>query len=358
MPKSYPDFPHHTQIAKYFEAYVDHFGFRSKIRFSTPVEQALPDGDGWRVRAAGEDHRYDYLLVANGHHWDPLMPEPAFPGDFDGRQLHAHHYKSKDEFRGKRVVVVGMGNSAMDLAVEASEVGAATFLSARRGVYVIPKYMLGKPLDQFFTSARIPWKLRRLMAEKLHQHVVGDMERYGLPKPDHRIGSAHPTVSGRILDRLTHGAVTVKPNIERLESDSVRFIDGSVEKADVIVYCTGYKVTFPFFDRDFIEAKDNDLPLFMRVFHPTQPRLAFVGLLQPLGAIMPLAEAQGRWIAQWIKGEYRLPPLAEMRRRMDEERRIMFARYVKSKRHTMQVDFDDYMLELEREIQRGKRRKN
>jgi dimethylaniline monooxygenase (N-oxide forming) len=361
MPKSYPDFPHHTQIAKYFDDYVDHFGFRDRIRFRTSVEHAAEDSDGsWSVCLSHDGREeirdYEWLLVANGHHWDPLLPEPAFPGHFDGKEMHAHFYKSKRELAGKRVVVVGMGNSAMDIAVEASEVAEKTFLSARRGVYVIPKFMLGRPLDQFFTSARVPWSVRRRLAERLHRLVVGDMERYGLPKPDHRLLDAHPTISGRILDRLSHGAITPKPNIAQLEGDAVRFLDGSVEKADIIVYCTGYKVTFPFFDNALLAAKDNDLPLFMRVFHPAHPRLAFVGLLQPLGAIMPLAEAQGKWIAERIRGTYALPPLPEMKRRIDEERRVMFSRYVKSKRHTMQVDFDDYILELEREIHRGRKR--
>jgi hypothetical protein len=286
------------------------------------------------------------------------MPEPPCPGaeKCAGTQMHAHHYKSKDALRGKRVVVVGMGNSAMDIAVESSEVAERTFLSGRRGVHVIPKYMLGRPLDQFFTSAHMPWRARQKLGEALHRLAVGDMERYGLPKPDHRLGEAHPTISGRILDRLGHGAVTPKPNIAELMGDRVRFTDGTVERADVIVYCTGYKVTFPFFDPAFVSAKDNDLPLFMRVFHPEHDGLMFVGLLQPLGAIMPLAEAQGRWIAQYLLGEYALPPGSELRRRIDDERKRMFARYVKSKRHTMQVDFDDYLLELERELRRGHRR--
>jgi cation diffusion facilitator CzcD-associated flavoprotein CzcO len=363
MPKSYPDFPHHTQIARYFEDYVDHFGFRKTIHFTTSVEHVSKAEDGqWRVRIRGangagaEERSYGAVLVANGHHWDPLLPDPPFPGRFDGQEMHAHHYKSKYDLRNKRVVVVGMGNSAMDIAVESSEVAERTFLSGRRGVHVIPKYVFGRPLDQIFTSARIPWPVRRRLAEALHRLAVGQMERYGLPKPDHRIGEAHPTISGRILDRLSHGAITPKPNIAELMGDRVRFTDGTIEPADVIVYCTGYKVTFPFFDPEFISAKDNDLPLFMRVFHPDHARLMFVGLLQPLGAIMPLAEAQGRWIARYLLGTYALPPEREMRAQIEEERRRMFGRYVKSKRHTMQVDFDDYLLDIEREMRRGEKR--
>lgn len=364
MPPSYPDFPHHTQIARYFEDYVDHFGFRDTIHFRTSVAHATRGDDGrWHVRIRGakasggdETRAYRALLVANGHHWDPLLPDPPFPGSFDGRTLHAHHYKSKDELRGKRVVVVGMGNSAMDIAVEASEVAGRTFLSGRRGVHVIPKYAFGRPLDQFFTTARIPWPIRQRMGELIHRLAVGDMTRYGLPQPDHRLGEAHPTISGRILDRLTHGAITPKPNVAELLGDRVRFADGSIEPADVIVYCTGYKVTFPFFDPSFVSARENDLPLFMRVFHPEHAGLAFVGLLQPLGAVMPLAEAQGRWLAQWLRGEYELPPEHEMRAHMEAERRKMFARYVSSKRHTMQVDFDDYLVAIAREMKRGAKR--
>jgi len=249
-----------------------------------------------------------------------------------------------------------MGNSAMDIAVESSEVANRTFLAARRGAWVIPKYLFGKPLDQLVTIPHIPVKLRLRAFEAMLKLTVGDMGRYGLPKPDHRLGQAHPTVSGRILDRIGHGAVTPKPNIAELMGDEVKFADGSVERADVIVYCTGYKVTFPFFDESFISAPDNDLPLFRRVFKPEIANLAFIGLLQPLGAIMPLAEFQSKWFASYLLGEYALPPRAEMLADIERERERMFRRYVKSKRHTMQVDFDDYLHALKKEIRRGQAR--
>ena len=360
MPKSYPDFPHHTQIAAYFDDYVNHFDLRRRITFETSVEHAeLTSGtpQRWRVRLSnGEARTYDMLIVANGHHWDPLLPDPPYPGSFDGRQLHAHDYRTKDELRGKRVIVVGMGNSAMDIAVESSEVAKRTYLSARRGVYVFPKYLFGRPVDQLFTSARLPWAVRQRIGEALYKVAVGEMERYGLPKPDHRLGEAHPTISGRILDRLGHGAITPKPAIAKLAGDRVEFSDGTTEEADVIVWCTGYRVTFPFFDTSFIAAHDNDLPLFFRVFHPKHTQLAFVGLLQPLGAIMPIAEAQGKWLAKHLRREYALPDAAAMNRRIEEDRHAMFARYVPSKRHMMQVDFDDYLGDLAQELRRGAKR--
>jgi dimethylaniline monooxygenase (N-oxide forming) len=155
---------------------------------------------------------------------------------------------------------------------------------------------------------------------------------------------------------VAHGEVQPKPNIAALEGDRVRFVDGSVELADVVVYCTGYKVTFPFFDESLISAPDNDMPLYKRTFHPEMDNVFFVGLMQPLGAIMPIAERQGTWIADYLSGRYALPAASTMRADMERERERMFRRYVRSKRHTMQVDYDDFMLELDRESARGAER--
>ena len=358
MPKSYPDFPHHTHIAEYFNDYVDRFGVRDRIVFETGVDHARRGDDGvWMVGLdTGETRTYDALAVANGHHWDPRWPEPAFPGEFEGKQMHAHYYVDNDDFRDKNVLVVGIGNSAMDIAVESSFVARRTFLSSRRGAYILPKYLFGRPLDQVGVNAltgRLPWGFRQAILTAMYRIGVGRVQDYGLPEPDHKLGDAHPTISADFLNRIAHGEMTWKPNISRLDGDRVRFADGSSEPIDIIVYCTGYQVTFPFFDEDFISAPDNDLPLFRRVFKPGVDNLAFIGLLQPLGAIMPLAEAQGRWLASYLRGEYRLPPLPEMEADVRAERERMFRRYVASKRHTMQVDFDNYLYELGKELKAG-----
>jgi hypothetical protein len=269
--------------------------------------------------------------------------------------MHSHEYKGEDAtfFRDKRVVVLGMGNSAMDIAVEASFSAEKVFLAARRGAYVIPKWVFGRPLDQIGTAPKVPFKVRQLIARTLLRASVGDMERYGLPTPDHGILEAHPTVSDDVLSRIGHGEITPKPNIERLTERSVVFVDGSEEPADIVVYCTGYKVSFPFFDADFISAPDNDLPLYRRVFHPDVDGVYFIALLQPLGATMPLAEAQSEWVCDHLQGRYQLPPKADMLADMERERTAMQRRYVASKRHTMQVDYDDYMFDLKRERKRG-----
>ena len=358
MPASYPDFPHHTQIARYFDDYVDRFGLRESIEFETAVEHAARDADGaWTVTlAGGERRRYDALLVANGHHWDPRWPDPPYPGDFAGTQMHAHDYLDNAGMADRNVLVVGIGNSAMDISVEASFVARRTMISTRRGAHILPKYLFGRPLDTIGVNAltgRLPWAFRQAVLTAMYRVGVGRMSDYGLPEPDHRIGEAHPTVSADFLNRVAHGEVVYKPGIESLHGDHVAFTDGSNEPVDVIVWCTGYRVTFPFFDPDFISAPDNDLPLFRRVFKPGLDNLFFVALLQPLGATMPLAEAQGRWIASYLRGEYHLPGAAAMQADIDRERARMFKRYVASKRHTMQVDFDSYLHELSKEQRAG-----
>jgi dimethylaniline monooxygenase (N-oxide forming) len=357
MPKTYPDFPHHTHIRQYFNDYVDRFGFRDQISFQTGVRHARREQDGtWEVELdSGETRRYDALLVANGHHWDMRWPEPPFPGadSFEGVQMHAHQYRDNSSLEGRRVVVLGMGNSAMDIAVEASYVAAHTYLAARRGAWVVPKYLFGRPVDQIHNDPRIPFKVRQRVLHTLVRVAIGDPERYGLPKPDHMLLEAHPTVSGRILDRITHGTIAPKPNIAALEPTRVRFTDGSAVDADVIVYCTGYKISFPFFDEHFISAPDNQIELFWRAFHPDYDNLFFIGLLQPIGAVMPLAEAQGRWVADYLSGRYALPAPAQMRRDIEADQRKMRRRYVASKRHTIQVDFDDYMHSLQKELKAG-----
>jgi hypothetical protein len=185
---------------------------------------------------------------------------------------------------------------------------------------------------------------------------VGSVERYGLPKPRHGILQAHPTVSDSILSRLAHRAITPKPTVAALLGDRVRFADDSVEEADVIVYCTGYKISFPFFDPAFISAPDNDLPLFMRVHMPDVDNVFFVGFVQPWGAIMPIAEMQAKWVGDYLRGTYALPDSAAMHVAIQRERTALFARYVTSMRHTMQVDADDYLYDLARERRAGAER--
>jgi dimethylaniline monooxygenase (N-oxide forming) len=366
MPEDYPDYPNHWQIAKYFDDYVDHFGLREKIRFRTGVTKVEPSDGDWEVtvedaRGRQETNRYGAVMVANGHHWDPRWPEPPFPGsdEFSGEQIHAHHYKEPDILEGKRVLVLGIGNSACDIAVESSRNAEATFLAMRRGAYVIPKYLRGVPTDEAGPPvlSRLPLPIQRYFFMSAIKVAAGDMAKYGLPEPDHKLLEAHPTVSSDLLPRLGHGDIKVKPNIDSYPGGhAVRFVDGSEEEIDLVVYCTGYKINFPFFDHDLISAQDNRIPLYRRVVSVEHPGLYFIGFIQPLGAIMPIAEAQSEWIADLFEGKAALPSVAAMHNVIEREDRRMAKRYVSSKRHTIQVDFYPYLRTISRERRNGARR--
>jgi len=357
MPEAFPNFAHHSQVFQYFSDYCDHFGLREHITFNTAVEKAERNREGlWEVRlSTGETRIYDALFVCNGHHWDPRWPEPPFPGHFNGEQNHTHYYRDGDVYRDKRVVVLGMGNSAMDIAVELSYVAKAVYLAHRRGAYIMPKYLFGRPIDQWAVPG-VPYWLARPFLSLLLRLQVGTMEKYGLKRPDHKLFEAHPSVSSTILDRIAHREIVPKPNIASFDGDLVRFEDGTEVEADAVLYATGYKVTFPFFDKEFIDAPDNELPLYLRMFKPELPNLFFIGLYQPLGAIFPIAERQACIAGDYLKGAFHLPAQAEMEGAIAREQEAMARRYVRSKRHTMQVDFDAFLSQLQREWKAGARR--
>jgi thioredoxin reductase len=370
MPESLPDYPDHRQIAAYFDDFVEHFGLREKITFRTEVTRVTPAGAGpeplWEVtfrsRDGGEPETrtYRHVVVANGHHWDPRWPEPSFPGasTFPGEQLHAHYYRTPEPLAGKRVLVLGIGNSACDIAVESSRVARSTDLAMRRGAHILPKYMFGIPTDRLTDSplVRAPLKVQQTVMAGLLRLSQGKVTDYGLPKPDHDVLHAHPTVSQDLLNRLGHGDITVRPNIDRFEGSKVFFTDGTAGEYDVVVYCTGYKVSFPFLGEEVVSAEDNHVSLYRRVVDPDHPGLYFVGLIQPLGAIMPLAEAQAEWIGDLVTGVGALPSAGEMRSQIAAYDDNLRKRFVASKRHTMEVDFHSYRSEIGRERKASRKR--
>ena len=376
MPEDYPDYPSHWQVAKYFDDYAARFGLTEKITFRTEVVSVEPvDGageangsgaadGGWQVTVEGPDGRrtegYRAVIVANGHHWKPRGPEPAFPGAdaYEGEEMHAHHYREPDVLEGKRVLVLGIGNSAVDIAVESSRIAEKTFLAMRRSAYVLPKFLGGKPIDEASPpiSTYLPMSVRRFFMNRLLKMSIGEMTDYGLPKPDHKLLEAHPTVSSELLPRIGHGDIAVKPNIDRFVGGrTVRFADGSEEEIDLTIYCTGYEISFvPFLDEKVFASRDNRMPLYKRAVSVESPGLFFLGFVQPLGPIMPIAEAQSEWIADLLTDGAALPPAAEMRKEIAAYERWMDKRFVSSKRHTIEVDFHPYLREIRKERKRSK----
>ncbi|MDX1691716.1 MAG: NAD(P)-binding domain-containing protein [Acidimicrobiia bacterium] len=354
MPDDWPPYLHHTQVLEYFERYAETFDLRRSITFRTRVTDVRPAPDGgWDVTtepAGGGDaetRRHRAVLVANGHHWDPHLP--SWPGSFDGRILHSREYRSPEAFSGRRVLVVGIGNSGTDIAVDLTGEAAHVSLSTRRGAHVIPRFILGRPTDQWATrfSSRLPLPLARALYRVLLNAARGRQRRYGVPEPPNRLLEEHPTMSQEFLPLVRDGAITVRPDIHTLEGDAVRFVDGSAAEFDAVVAATGYTISFPFLP--WLEVRDNDIGLYRKVVHPDHPGLFFIGLIQPLGAIMPLAEAQARWVARLLRGAP-LPSTAEMKRSIAADRAALEHRYVPSRRHTIQVDYFPYLDLMDAEV--------
>src|SRR5437764_13298765 len=369
MPDHYPDYLSHEMVARYLDDFADHFGFRGRIRFRTEVTRAEPaPGGGWDVTARQRDTgatctgRYGAVIVANGHHWDPRYPEPAFPGAgaFAGVQIHSHQYRAPEPFAGKRVLVLGIGNSACDVAAECSRVAARTLIAMRSGAHIIPRYLAGRPADRLTLmrpAMMMPLWLRRFAVALLVWIARGGMTRCGLPKPGHRLLCGPLAVSDSLLHGLRRGEIVIKPAIDRFEGDRVHFRDGSTEQVDVVIYGTGYKISFPFLRESLIVARDGEIPLYHRVVPPALPGLYFIGLVQPIGAIMPVAEAQSQWVADLLAGRAALPPEPEMNREITSYRNAIARRYDRTGGHAIHVDFLPYLREIRKERAAGARRR-
>jgi len=351
MPDDWPDFPTHELIAEYFQRFAEDNDLLRRITFRSPVTSVeplpcpgSPGSHGWAVTTATTGTRtYRSVLVANGHHSTPKVPD--FPGEFTGETFHSHDYRDPSVFTDQDVVVVGVGNSGMDLACDAAKVAKSVRLVTRHGVHVIPKYAFGRPIDQFGSPlvAYLPFPVERKIYEVLLRLSAGRPEDRGLPKPDHRLLHAHPTVSAELYDRVGHGDIVMKPGIERLVGDRIRFADGSEEHADVLVLATGYDISLPFLDPKVFDPTGNRMPLYQRAVAPDRPGLYFIGFMQTVGANIPLFEYQSAWIGDVLTGAATLPSTAAMKAWIDRDQAALAARYVRSERHTMQVDYWRYI---------------
>ena len=363
VPADWPDYPHHAQLLQYFHDYVDHFDLRRHIRFNTRVELAeRQPGGGWQITlSTGEVKHYDALAVANGHHWAARIPE--YPGAFNGTQLHSHDYRSPFEpvnCVGKRVLVVGMGNSAMDVASELSQrpIAQRLFVSTRRGVWIFPKYYKGQPLDKNPAPAWLPKGIKQWLGARMIKGLVGKMSDYGLPEPAIGPFESHGTVSGEFLVRAGSGDIAMKGTIARLDGDGVVFADGSREQIGVIVWATGYDIKFPFFSDLTLtaDAENRPPPLYKRIMKPGVPDLFYMGLAQPLPTLVNFAEQQSKLVAAYLTGTYLPPEPAEMERVIAADEDYYTGQYYAARRHTIQLDFDHYVRALGKELTQGAKR--
>jgi cation diffusion facilitator CzcD-associated flavoprotein CzcO len=366
MPDDWPDYPHHSQVLSYLERYADHFDLRPHIWFGTEVVKVEPaDGMRWDVttRSTGgygaeRTHRYAAVVVANGHNWSPNLPAYEGLDDFKGRVVHASAYKDPAELRGKRVLVIGGGNTGCDIAVEAAQQASRCWHSTRRGYWHTPKYLFGRPADQFHDAIlrlRLPLRLRQWLVQRMLLLTVGDQRRFGMRRPDHKIFETHPIVNSQLIYHVGHGGIVPVPDVARFRQYSVELADGTEVEPDVVVAATGYRPRFEFLAPETLAATPEGRPrLHLHAFSRRHPTLAVAGLLESDSGLLPLVHWQTVAIARWLRlreaapqraGEFWARSVAK-----EPDRRWTRAKVQDTPRHWFEVGHVDYLRALQKMI--------
>ena len=357
LPNDAPDYPSHEELLRYFQAYTDHFDLEKNIKFNTEVIHcSQEENDKWKIKwkslKANEvkTEIFDALVVCNGHHHEPRFPKYA--GEFSGDYLHSHQYKKALPFKDKKVLVIGGGNSACDVAVETARISKTTAISWRRGYYLIPKFMFGLTSDIFALKARwLPRFLRLSFMRFMLELIQGKNEDIGLPKVTNHILATHPTVNSDLYNAVRHGKVKPKCDIEKFEEKTVYFQDGSHEEFDAVIACTGYKIKHSFFDKDFINFEEGPVNLLHRMLPAEIKNLYFIGLFQPLGCIWPGAELQSKLAAKHLNGKWK--PKGKLSDLIQKELQNPDVEQVETPRHTITVDDFSFRDRLKKELSRA-----
>jgi Flavin-binding monooxygenase-like len=358
MPNDYPDFPSHRQMLAYFTDYARAFQLAPHIRLGSHVEQCALGGDGrWTVRVIvnGETRAepFDSVLVCSGHHREAFVPE--YPGRFTGKIVHSSAYKRPDPFRGQRVLVVGAGNSAADIAVDVARLASRAALSMRQGTYFIPKLMFGQPVDVVyaFWKRKLPRPLLQSALKLWLRLAVGKWQDYGLQTPADAPLEKPPTVNSSVLETLRRGLLVARRGIKRYDGQTVHFTDGTQEAFDAIIMATGFRTSFPFLPGRVADWDMATTPrLYLKMMHPTIPSLFFIGLFQPIGCIWRLADYQARIAALQLSGRLQRPSDIDARIRHEVARPQY--RFDPSPRHAIEVDYHAFRRELMGELTAAK----
>uniref|UniRef100_A0A6I8PS11 Flavin-containing monooxygenase n=1 Tax=Xenopus tropicalis TaxID=8364 RepID=A0A6I8PS11_XENTR len=368
MPEEFPTYLHHSKVLEYLHLYVEHFSLIKYIHFQTEVcsVRKHPDFNStglWDVVTQKQGEKtvaiFDAVLICNGHFTDPCLPFECFPGinNFKGSIIHSRTYKTPDSYNGKTVLVVGIGNSAADLAVELAHIAKQVFLSTREGSWVLSRISHnGFPVDMVLSRRftllgvhLLPKKLAAMLNEKLMSRWFNHAN-YGL-EPKNRMKI--PIVNDYLPSQILQGAIKVKPNIKEFTETSAIFEDGTVvDNLDAVIFATGYNMTFPFLNDFSLEMDESNAPLYKNVF-PVQvekPTIAFLGLIQPLGPIMPTVELQARWATRVFKGEAHLPPKRKMEKYIIRSMKTKSKWFGITKSLSLQTHYIDYVNELSVEI--------
>ena len=348
MPESFPDYPSNRQILRYTRDFAASYGLREDIRFGTGVDRVDRVAGGYRVTLDdGTTHDYGAVICATGVTWAPRLP--TYDGAFAGEVRHAVTYRDPAEFRGKRVLVVGLGNSGADIACDAAANAEAAFVSVRRGYHVIPKHIFGIPTDEFAeTGPQLPLRVERPVFRALLRVLQGDLTRLGLPKPDHKLFETHPLLNSQLVHHLQHGDIGVKADVERLDGDEVRFVDGTTEEIDLVLCATGYDWAAPYAEHLF-RWEQGRPQLYLNTFSREHPNLIGLGYLETNSSAYTLFDHVSNVVAQHLRDQEQRPERARAFARMmatDDTPLTGGIKFVDSARHRNYVDATAYKKHL------------
>ncbi|XP_053462628.1 flavin-containing monooxygenase 2 [Nycticebus coucang] len=370
MPKDFPNFLHNSKLMEYFRIFAENFDLLKYIQFQTTVLSVkkcpdFPSSGQWKVvtQSHGKEQSaiFDAVMVCSGHHILPHIPLKSFPGitKFKGQYFHSRQYKHPDGFEGKRILVIGTGNSASDIAVELSKKAAQVFISTRHGAWVMSRISEdGYPWDLVFHT-RFKSMLRNILPRTIVKWMMKEQmnkwfnhENYGL-EPQNKYLMKEPVLNDDLPSRLLYGAIKVKSRVKELTETSAIFEDETVEEdIDVIVFATGYTFSFPFLEDSLVKVENNMVSLYKYIFPPhlKKSTLACIGLIQPLGSIFPTVELQARWVTRIFKGLCSLPSEDTMMADIIERTKKKIDLFGESLSQILQTNYVDYLDELALEI--------
>ena len=302
------EYPSHREMKRYFRDFARQFDLYRSFQFGCEVLSVLPigaDGEGWNLcwrDAEGEEHTAEFagILIANGTLSEPNQAE--FEGEFAGELIHAAEYRNPQQFAGRRVLIVGAGNSGCDIAVDAIHHGRSCDLSMRRGYYFVPKYVFGRPADKLGGAIRLPMWLKRRVDAMILRWFVGDPQKYGFPEPDYALYESHPVVNSLILFHAGHGDLTIRADIARFEGKTVHFTDGSQAEYDMVLTATGYLLHYPFIDKTLLNWQGDAPHLFLNCMHPERDDLFVLGMIEASGLGWQGRHEQAEMVARYIRG--------------------------------------------------------
>ncbi|GBF41806.1 flavin-binding monooxygenase-like protein [Leptospira ellinghausenii] len=358
MPSDYPDYPSNRQILMYHRKFAKDFNLYPYIHFETTIKEVTQSGEKWIVKTTtNESYLFQGIVCATGITWSPNQPKLKGEESFSGQILHSLHYKSPNLFKGKRVLIVGAGNSGCDIACDAGANAEQAYISVRRGYHFIPKHILGKPADVFGDGAHfIPNWISQLVFGKLLKFLVGDLTKLGLPAPDHKIFETHPIINDQLIHNLRHGDVIAKPDIEFLEGDSVVFKDGTKEKIDLIILATGYNWSIPYMEKKYFEWKNGRPDLYLTLFNRNFENLYALGYMETDGGAYKMFDEMANLIASYIEAKNNHHPSAlQFAKLIQNDRPLLNGNihYLNSGRHSVyvnQVAYKQYRSKIQKKM--------